>query len=269
MKYFKINLFFVFFLLISLNVNAQQRTAVTFQQQVQAQKSAQTPTAAITQPSFRIIAAGEYANGHFDNFNEIRARNLWNGTTASGGSFNNLTGFNVGVGFNLGPGFLGLEFNRNSQRLPVTIITGSAIAVQDTIDIETIQLAYDWVWQNSLEHSYELGLSAGTATKFRYGQLITSTGAGGYNESVYWEDNPYIVRLRGAYNYHFSQDVRFRFALAYENAISDNLKADANHVTTYNGTPITSGRRLTNSLNQPITIDMSGVRVDLGLVIGL
>ncbi|MGZ3690461.1 MAG: hypothetical protein ACXVAX_03095 [Pseudobdellovibrio sp.] len=264
MKRFNQILFFVLAWLLGFSVQAQQRKAVSFQQQVQSQKTAD-PTANVTQPTFRILAAGEYANGNLDSLNQLRAANRWNGTTTTGGSFNNLSGFNIGLGYHLGPGFLGLEFNRDSQFLGATNIASGGFAVQDTLEIETVQLTYDWVWQNSVNQSYELGLSAGTATKFKFGQLIT----GSYTENIYWQDNPIVGRFRFAYNYHFSQQVRLRFGLAYELATTDNIKADANHASTMYGQPITSGRRLTDSQGHPTTIDMSGVRVDLGLVIGI
>ena len=256
-------LFPVLISLLSWSVQAQQRKAVSFQQQVQSQKAAQSPSVNVEQSPFRITAGVEVANADLSSLNAYRDTILWNGTTVTTGSFNNLTGFNIGAGYYWGPGYLSLEFNRESQDLPATLVTGTGTSVQDSIEMETLQLAYDWVFQKSQTGSFELGLSAGMATQFKFINIFTATG---YHETLYWNDTPFVFKLRAFYNYHFSQQVRLRVGLAYESITSDNLKADSNHpnLSLY-GAPITSGQKLLDVQGKAVKVDASGARGLLGL----
>lgn len=252
-------------LLISRPIFAQQKKATTFQQQIQNQRLAQTATTQVNQSLFRIIAAGEYANVTPGMLNSFRSGNLWNSTTASQGTFSNLFGFNIGAGYYIKSGYLGIEFNRLTQELPDTLITSTTTSIQDSVELETLQINYDWVFQDNHNDSYEIGLSLGMATKFRYYNILNNNGT---RETLYWQDTPFVAKVRGFYNYHFSQNVRFRIGLFYEYATSNNLKADSHHPTiSFNGQPVTANQVLTDSQGSNLKVDLSGIRALAGLVV--
>jgi hypothetical protein len=252
------------FIFFSFKTHAQHRKATTFQDQVRSQRASNTATKTIPKINYRILANFEYANSAPNNLNTFRSEILWGGTTATEGQFSDLTGFSVGTGFMLYEGFLGLELEYASQNLPNTEIGVSGTSIQDGFEYETVQLTYDWVFQESLEHSFELGFGIGMATKFKFTQKILTSST----ETVIWKDSPFTFKLRGFYSYHFSEHVRIRLGLGYEGLSSNSLKSEGDHPgVTLNGQPISSGLTLQNSSFENVTADLTGARASAGLVV--
>lgn len=242
---------------------AQQRKAVSIQQQDQQNRALQNKIYD-TETKYRLTAHMLFANSNPAGINSFRAGMLWNATTSTRGSVSNLTGFHVSAEYKINTDYIGLEFGKAEQILDNTPITGATYSVQDSADYEFLYLIYNRVNQKTDETSYEYGLGLGYATKFRFHNLFEGTG---YKEDLGWQDNPVLLKVSGSYNHHFSHNVRARAGVAYEYAVSGNLKADANHSVTMNGSPISSGQSLQNSNGENITMDLSGIRLYAGLAV--
>lgn len=250
-------------------LQAQHRKAQTFQQQVQSQNQKNNPGSVTTIPSvsYRILAQFDYAHVNPGELNGTRSTFLWNNTTPTGGTFKDLSGFSVGIGYSFGTDFLSIEFGRVSQALPNTDILPSTLTVQDSFEYEKVMLVYDWVFQESREFSYEIGLGVGYATKFRYSQYLRDS-ANGFDENVTWEANPFLAQLRLNASYHFSEHVRLRGGFGYEYTTPSTLEAKADYVTTYYGQPLVSGTKFRNGTNTAdANIDISGLRANIGLTV--
>lgn len=247
-------------LFFSAFAQAQHKKASTYQQQVQSQRAEYSKEEAIPEVQFRLLANFEYANVNPSALNENRTRTLWNGSTVTQGTFAAPMGFSVGAGYSIWGGFLGVEFGRISEELSSTPIPASTTTVRDGFDLEHVSLTYDYVIPYTHEHSFEAGASVGTALKFRFYNLLESPTA---SEVIYWQDNPILFKVRGAYNYHFSKHVRFRAALGYEMASSSNMTAAENHPAQ----TISQGQAYRDGNGQNVTIDFSGLRATAGLVV--
>lgn len=255
------NLIIVFIILFfSFYAQAQHKKASTYQEQVQSQRAEYSKEEAIPEVKFRLLANFEYANVNPSALNENRTRTLWNGSTVTQGTFAAPIGFSVGAAFSIWNGFLGFEFGRVSEELASTSIIATTTSVRDGFDLEHVSLTYDYVIPYTSDHSFEAGASIGTALKFRFYNLLESPTA---SEVIYWQDNPLLFKIRGAYNYHFSKHVRFRAALGYEMASSDNMASDENHPTQ----AITQGQPLRDGNGQNVKVDFSGLRGTAGLVV--
>ena len=247
-------------LFFSVYAQAQHKKATTYQQQVQSQRAEMSNIEPIPEVNFRLFANFEYANVNPSALNDNRNRTLWNGSTITQGTFSAPMGFSVGAGYFVLDGFLGFEFGRISEELASTPIPTTTNSVRDGFDLEYISLTYDYVIPYTHEHSFEAGGSVGTALKFRFYNLLESPTA---SEVIYWQDNPLLFRIRGAYNYHFSKHVRFRTALGYEIASSSNMVSAENHPTQ----TISQGQPLRDGNNQNVKVDFSGLRATAGLVV--
>lgn len=255
---------FLLFGLISTTTFAQHRKAQTYQQQVQDQRNENVGTRTVTPTTFRFLANLEYASSSPTDFNDARASNLWGATTASPESFGSYTGFSVGAGYYIWEGFVGIELENFSKNFSSANITPTATFVQDSFEFETILLTYDWVYQEVPEHSFEIGLGLGQATKYKFSNIFT----GSLNETLVWSDTPFVYKVRAFYNYHFSQHVRFRAGAAYEGISSNKLKLDEDHAGfTFNGQPATSGLTYEDANGNGITVNMSGLRASVGLAV--
>ena len=257
----KINLFSVSVVLFfSVFAQAQHKKATTYQQQVQSQRADSAKAEALPEVSFRLLANFEYANANPSSLNDNRTRTLWNGSTTTQGTFAAPMGFSVGAAFSVWDGFLGFEFGRISEELASTPIPTTTTSVRDGFDLEHISLTYDYVIPYTHEHSFEAGASVGTALKFRFYNLLESPTA---SEVIYWQDNPLLFKIRGAYNYHFSKHVRFRTVLGYEMASSSNMTSAENHPTQ----TISQGQAYRDGNGQNVKVDFSGIRASAGLVV--
>ena len=106
---------------------AQQKKAVTFQQQVQNQRSLQPGVPSnIPSVDYRLLAQFQFANAYPYPLNDAREEYLDDGTGTTRGGFYNLSGFTVGFAYRLFTGFLGLEFGRVRQDLAATAILAPA-----------------------------------------------------------------------------------------------------------------------------------------------
>ncbi|MEQ1724052.1 MAG: hypothetical protein ABL930_12825 [Pseudobdellovibrio sp.] len=211
-------------------------------------------------PKIRLLATFDYSMINPSNLNDYRSTLLWSGTTRTQGTFNAMNGFTVGAAYLLGSGYAGLEYSGANQELTATTIPPGTFSVQDTIQYQTVYAVYDWVKSINNSSSYELGGGIGYAIKFEHHWVVKS-GTG--TDDVIWQANPVVAKLRAAYNYHFSQNVKARFGAAYEYATAPSLTADANHATG----PITSGQTLQNSSNQNVSVDISGLRLNVGMIV--
>jgi hypothetical protein len=255
------NLICVFIVLFfSVYVQAQHKKANSYQGQVESQRAEYVKEETVPEVKFRLLANFEYANVNPSALNENRTRTLWNGTTVTQGTFSAPMGFSVGAGYSIWNGFFGFEFGRVSEELASTTITATTTSVRDGFDLEHVSLTYDYVIPYTSEHSFETGASIGTALKFRFYNLLESPTA---SEVIYWQDNPILFKVRGAYNYHFSKHVRFKAALGYEMAASSNMNAAENHPTQ----TISQGQALRDASGQNVKVDFSGLRGTAGLVV--
>ncbi len=242
---------------------AQQRKAVTFQQQVQNQRS-QQPGAPSSIPSvdYRLIAQYQFANAYPYPLNDAREEYLDDGTGTTRGGFYNLSGFTVGLAYRLPTGFLGLEFGRVRQDLAATAILAPSGTINESFEIETLYLTHDWIFQNVPEHSFEVGGGLGYATQFKLREQFSSN-----SQTVTWQANPLTGQIRFSYSYHFSHNVRFRTHVGYEYISPTEIKAAEDYSNiTYYGQPLTSGRSLQN-FNGAVQVDFSGVRAAAGVVV--
>lgn len=230
-----------------------------------------SPSVAPARPStgnvkFRLLANYDFVMTSPSDLNNHRSVSLWNSTTATQGTFNNMSGFDIGAGYFMNQGFLGVEYAHTTQELPNTLISPGSYSVKDTFVMDTIYVVYDWVFNKGANQSYELGLGIGQAIKFQFHNIFTT---GAVTEDLYWQANPIIFKVRANYNYHFSSHVRARLGATYENATSSTMKADSNHPTiTIGGTGVVSGQTLRNpSTGADTKADMSGFRLNAGLVV--
>lgn len=209
---------------------------------------------------FRFLAKYEYSMINPKDLNDFRAGTTFGGTTRSQGTFNAMNGFNIGAGYLLGPGYLGLEYNAANQELPTTTITPTSATVQDTVQFQSIYLTYDWVNNINANSSYEFGGGLGYALKYEFHWVLTNGGT----DDVIWKANPIVAKLRGAYNYHFSKNVKASIGAAYEYATSSSMSADANHPAV----AVTSGQTLRYASGQDVKVDLSDFRFNVGLILG-
>lgn len=221
-----------------------------------------TPTSTA---KFRLLANYNYSLITPNDLNDYRAGLLWNNTTRTQGTFNNLQGFSIGAGYKVEDGFLGIEYSHEFQELTNTAIQPSTLYVQDTFEYDAIYAVYDYVIDRG-NYSYELGGGIGYAIKYQYHNLLSNNGA---TEDVYWEANPIVAKVRAHFNYHFSDNVRARVGAAYEYATSSSMQADSNHTSvTINGSSVRSGQSLKKiGTNDDVTVDMSGLRLTAGIVV--
>lgn len=234
----------------------------------QAQKRG-SPSVAPAKPSgsvnYRILANYDYIMTSPGDLNSYRSQFLWNGTTVTQGTFSNMNGFTIGAGYLIGAGFASIEYTHASQDLPNTLITPSTTSVKDSFNYDTVYVVYDWLFNQGPTQSYELGLGVGQAIKYEYHNLLSN---GSVTEDLIWQATPVVFKLRGNYNFHFSNNVRFRLGATYENATSSAMKADSNHPTiTVNGSPVISGQNLKYANGSDVKVDISGLRLNVGLVV--
>ena len=257
----KINFFRTFFVILALFL-----TAIS----AEAQKRG-SPSVAPARPSsgspvsFRLLANYDFIMTSPGDLNGQRASFLWNSTTATQGTFNNMNGFTVGGAYFLGQGFLGVEYSHALQELQNTLIAPGTYSVKDTFNYDTVYVLYDWVFNKGSNQSYELGLGVGQAIKFQYHNVLTTA----VTEDLFWQATPMVFKARANYSYHFSNHVRLRVGATYENATSSSMKADSNHPTiTVNGSGIVSGQTLKSaSTGADTKVDVSGFRFNAGLVV--
>ncbi len=231
-----------------------------------------SPSVAPARPSsgspvnFRLLANYDFIMTSPSALNDQRAQPpLWNSTTATQGSFNNMNGYTLGGGYFMGKGFLSVEYSHALQELPNTLIAPGTYSVQDTLNYDAVYVLYDWVFNKGGNQSYELGLGAGQAIKFQYHNILTS---GGVTEDLFWQATPMVFKARAHYSYHFSNHVRLRLGATYENATSSSMKADSNHPTvTIGGSSVVSGQTLKSPGGTDTKVDISGFRLNAGLVV--
>lgn len=250
---------FVFFLGVN-KASAQQKKAVTYQQQIESQRLARSGYKPIPVTTLRILADFEYSNTRPSNLNDNRSRVLWNGTTPTVGTFSSPMGFKVGIGYSIWNGFVGINFGRISEELGVTNIPSTTTSVRDGFELEQISVSYDYVIQDDPEYSYELGGAVGYATKFRFYNYLENNGT---SEVINWSDNPMLIRLSGSFNYHFSEHVRARVGIGYELATSSSLKSEEAHPAQ----TIIQGQNLLDADGNNLKVDFSGLRANAGLIV--
>ena len=256
-----LNIFKTFFIIFALSFSAATG---------QAQKRG-SPSVAPAKPSmgspvkFRFLANYDFVMTSPSDLNNQRAQFLWNSATATQGTFNNMNGFAIGGGYFLNQGFLGVEYSHVLQDLSNTLISPGTYSVKDSFNYDTVYVLYDWVFNKGANQSYELGLGVGQAIKFQYHNIITT---GNVTEDLFWQSTPIVFKARAHYSYHFSDNVRLRLGATFENATSSSMKADSNHPTiTVNGTGIVSGQTLKNTSGSDTKVDISGFRLNAGLVV--
>ncbi|MBY0553384.1 hypothetical protein K2P97_02570 [bacterium] len=208
----------------------------------------------------RFLAKYEYSMISPKDLNDFRSVTTFGGTTRTLGTFNAMNGFNIGAGYLLGPGYLGVEYNASNQELQSTTITPTSATVQDTVQFQSVYLTYDWVKSINANSSYEFGAGLGYALKYEFHWVITNGGT----DDVIWKANPVVAKLRAAYNYHFSNNVKATIGAGYEYATSSNMTADANHAAV----AVTSGQILRYASGQDVKVDLSGFRLNVGLILG-
>lgn len=229
-----------------------------------------SPSVAPARPSsgsvkFRLLANYDFIMTNPSELNDQRSQNLWNSTTATQGTFNNLNGFTIGGSYLMGRGFLCVEYSHALQELPNTLIAPGTYSVKDSFNYDTVYVLYDWVFSKSAKQSYELGLGVGQAIKFQYHNVFTN---GSVTEDLFWQATPMVFKARAHYSYHFSDHVRLRVGATYENATSSSMKADSNHPTiTVNGGGVVSGQTLKNASGSDTKVDISGLRFNAGIVV--
>lgn len=257
----KINIFRTFFVVLVLSLTAMSVGA----------QGRGSPSVAPARPStgspvnFRLLANYDFIMTSPNELNDLRTQNLWNSTTATQGTFNNMNGFTIGGGYFMGKGFLGVEYSHALQELPNTLIAPGTYSVQDTFIYDSVYVLYDWVFNKGGNQSYELGLGIGQALKFQYHNIFSN---GGVTEDLFWQATPMVFKARAGYSYHFSNHVRVRVGATYENATSSSMKADSNHPTiTVNGGGVVSGQTLKSGSGADTKADISGFRLNAGLVV--
>lgn len=211
---------------------------------------------------FRLYADYNYVMTNPSSLNDSRSRTLWSGTTPSRGTFGGMNGFMVGGSYLLGPGYLGIEYSFFSQELPNTLVTGGTLSVKDSFDSQTVFATYDLSYELSHDLSWDVGGGVGYAITYQYHNTFTQSGT---TEEVIWQGNPILFKVRGFFNYHFSDNVRARVGAAYEYASTDNMTADTNHPTI--GSGILSGQKLKDPKGASQVVDMSGLRLSAGIVV--
>lgn len=211
-------------------------------------------------PTYRLMANYDYIMTNPSDLNNFNKGIVWNGTTQVQNSFSNLNGFTIGFGYLIGNGYLGFEYSLASQQLPSTTIIPTSQTIQNTLDYQPLYISYDWLFSQGPKQSYELGGGLGYAMKYQYHWLLSNAGT---TEEVIWQANPILFKVRANYNYHFSNNIRIRLGAAYEYATSSSLKADSSHPTL----GVTSGQNLRWAGGQDVKVDMSGFRLNAGLVV--
>lgn len=215
-------------------------------------------------PYLRMFANYDFVMVNPSSLNDTRAKTLWGTTTATRGQFSGLNGFSVGGSVLVGPGYLGAEYAFAVQELDDTQIIPTTNKVHDSFDYQSVYAVYDLNYNISENSSWEVGGGIGYAVTYQYHNVFDSSGT---KEEVIWQANPILAKVRAAYNYHFSENLRVRVGVGYEYATSDQLTADSNHPTI--GTGIISGQPLRNTSGGNQVVDMSGLRLSAGIVITL
>ncbi len=256
----KINFFRTFFVILALFL-----TAITAEAQKRGSPSVAPARPSSSSPvSFRLLANYDFIMTTPGDLNDQRASFLWNSTTATQGTFNNMNGFTVGGAYFLGQGFLGVEYSHALQELQNTLIAPGTYSAKDTFNYDTVYVLYDWVFNKGSNQSYELGLGVGQAVKFQYHNVNVNTDTG-VIEDLFWQATPMVFKARAHYSYHFSNHVRLRVGATYENATSSSMKADSNHTSFIPA--IVSGQTLKGAGGSDTKVDVSGFRFNAGLVV--
>lgn len=205
--------------------------------------------------NYRILANYDYIMTSPGDLNSFSSALQWNGTNTPT-SFGTLNGYSLGAGFLVGSGFLALEYAYGLQELPSTFIP-PASTVEYSLNYQTAYLLYDWVFSKGTNQSYELGGGVGYAMKYQYRWLYKT---GGTTTEVIWQDTPIVFKVRANYNYHFTNTFWLRVGATYEFATSSNLKADSTNLG------VISGQPLRYATGQDVKVDISGFRLNAGLV---
>ncbi|MEK6628775.1 MAG: hypothetical protein AABY53_09125 [Bdellovibrionota bacterium] len=248
--------FFIFSLIFIASLSSQAQRG---------SPSAMSAKAKRESTNYRILANYDLVMTSPGDLNSQRSTFLWNGTTPTLGTFGNMNGFTVGAGYLAGSGFLGLEYSSAVQELSNTLIPPGTTSVQDTLNYDVAYVVYDWLFNKAPNQSYEFGLGLGQTLKFQFHNIFTSSGV---TEDLIWQATPMVFKVRANYNYHFSSSFKLRVGATYENATSSSLTASANHPTiNIAGSPVVSGQPLRNNAGQNVKVDISGFRINAGLVL--
>jgi hypothetical protein len=254
----KNNLFKIFIISVSLLCFSKLALAQAKASPSNSPKSSSSRSG--TNTKIRLLATYDYIMISPSDINRFRSTTLWNGTTATRGTFDLMNGFTLGGAYQLGSGYAGLEYSFANQELPATSVPPGLFSIQDTLQYQSVYLVYDWVKEINANHSYELGGGLGYALRYEFHWINkTSTGT----DDVIWQANPLVAKLRAAYNYHFSHNVKARIGITYEYTPATSLSADGAHPTG----PVTSGQVLRYSSGQTVNLDISGLRLNAGLVV--
>lgn len=213
---------------------------------------------------YRILANYDYVMTNPSELNDFGATFNWGNTTKAQGSFGTMNGFSLGAGYLMGNGFLGFEYSYGAQELPKTTIVPTSNTIQYTFDYQAIYVLYDWTFGLGKDQSYELGGGIGYALKYQYHWILTT---GPTIEELIWQANPITFKIRANYNYHFSNTFRIRAGATYEYATSSSLKADSSHPgITVDNVGVVAGQNL-SSAGRDVKVDISGLRLNAGLVL--
>ena len=262
-----IALLFLISLLQFSIAESQQRKANTSQSQFQAAKAGEASTVQSYKSTtkVRILAQFDFGQVTPSDLNSGRSEYQWNSFASSPGSFSAVSGYSFSLSYRLGGGFLGLNYSHASQELSSGSINASGTTtVQDTFEYDLVGLVYDWNFQSQRSSSYDVGIGAGQAVKYRFHSFFNTAGV---IEDLYWEDIPYYAKIYGGYSFHFSENVHLRTGLEYLYVTSGHLAADRNHpaITDSSGAPITSGEIFRRLSGSAVKADLSGFKVSLGL----
>jgi len=222
------------------------------------------PARASSSVNYRILANYDYIMTNPSDLNNFGAGFTWGGTTKAQGSFGNMNGYTLGASYLAGSGFLGFEYSYGVQELTKTTVIPTSDTIQYTFDYQTMYALYDWVFNRGSNQSFELGGGIGYALKYQYHMIKAS---GSTIEELIWQANPITFKIRAHYNYHFSNNFRLRVGATYEYATSSSLRADSSHPgITINGVGIVSGQNMAVN-GQDVKVDISGLRLNAGVVV--
>lgn len=190
---------------------------------------------------------------------------MWNSTTPSDGKLNATAGFTISGAYRISSGFLGLEYNLASQELGSTTVTPTTTTVKDAIETQTVYATYDHIVYEKSNQYFNVGGGVGYAINFKF---INKINFGTSEQDVTWQANPIIFKLRGTYNYGFSENIIAKFGLGYEYASTNSVSADQNYPgVTFNGSSVVSGATLKNTTGSDVKVDLSGLRLFAGVTV--
>ena len=216
--------------------------------------------------NFRLLANYDYIMTNPNDLNTYGSNTSWGGTTKAQGDFSNMNGYSLGGGYLIGNGYLGVEYAYGMQDLPTTNIIATTNTIQYTFDYQTIYVLYDWTFNFGINQSYEFGGGIGYAIAYQYHWVYKTNSV---LEEVIWQahPSPILFKVRASYSYHFSENLRLRAGATYEYITSSNILADTTHSgLIVNGSGIIANQNLKSASGQNVTIDMSGLRLSVGLV---